>query len=334
MPIDPQDGGLDDWFVPASDGYPDDWFVPASATPATAQPAPGPQPGAANLVPATRALPRPDPLTAFLSLIPASRWVTPPPIFPDAFGRYPLPPVPPPSVPRIDPTLGLFGGLANRSADSSAPTYGLFGTLKYPSSEEAAAFPSFQEAEAASGNSNRYAPPSLFSGLANLPGSTSPTETDGLVGAGNYIVGSDRAGQLPFPNRMPFGAQPFNISPSLSTPPFDSQPANTDEFPLLRSAGLTTGNNDRSVPQSPLKDSSDLYQAPKSNAPGDVEDNSGGNSSEAPAADPDESHSTTRVVRDSTGRALAIIHVQPAPTDAPSSKSDATPDALRAGSTR
>jgi hypothetical protein len=28
MQIDPQDGGLDDWFVPASDGYPDDWFVP------------------------------------------------------------------------------------------------------------------------------------------------------------------------------------------------------------------------------------------------------------------------------------------------------------------
>ena len=48
MRIDPQDGGLDDWFVPASDGYPDDWFVPASGAPGTAQPAPGPQPGAAK----------------------------------------------------------------------------------------------------------------------------------------------------------------------------------------------------------------------------------------------------------------------------------------------
>jgi hypothetical protein len=37
------------------------------------------------------------------------------------------------------------------------------------------------------------------------------------------------------------------------------------------------------------------------------------------------------VVRDSTGRALAIIHVQPAPSNAPLSKSDATPDALRTG---
>jgi hypothetical protein len=31
MPVDPQDGGLDAWFVPTSDGYPDDWFVPQSA---------------------------------------------------------------------------------------------------------------------------------------------------------------------------------------------------------------------------------------------------------------------------------------------------------------
>ena len=48
MPIDPQDGGPDDWFVPASDGYPDDWFVPASAAPDTAQPALGPSPGTAD----------------------------------------------------------------------------------------------------------------------------------------------------------------------------------------------------------------------------------------------------------------------------------------------
>jgi hypothetical protein len=44
MPIDPQDGGPDDWFVPTSDGYPDDWFVPASGATDTAQPAPAHSP--------------------------------------------------------------------------------------------------------------------------------------------------------------------------------------------------------------------------------------------------------------------------------------------------
>jgi hypothetical protein len=64
MPIDPQDGGLDDWFVPArppsgadgpddwfvpaSDGYPDDWFVPTPAAPPAAQPRLGPPPSNAN----------------------------------------------------------------------------------------------------------------------------------------------------------------------------------------------------------------------------------------------------------------------------------------------
>jgi hypothetical protein len=128
MPIDPQDGGPDDWFVPTSDGYPDDWFVPASAAPGTAQPALSPQPGATNPAPATRPAPPPDPLTAFLSLIPASKWVTPPPIFPDAFGRFPLAPAAPPTTPRLPAGYDLFGGLGNLPDASSPPTYGLFGS--------------------------------------------------------------------------------------------------------------------------------------------------------------------------------------------------------------
>ena len=104
MPIDPQDGGLDDWFVPASpqgdadgpddwfvpasDGYPDDWFVPASAAPVTAQPALGARPSNADPALASRSAPRPDPFAAFWPVIPASKWVMPPPIFPDAFGQF------------------------------------------------------------------------------------------------------------------------------------------------------------------------------------------------------------------------------------------------------
>jgi hypothetical protein len=108
--------------VLASDGYPDDWFVPTSAAPATAQPALSPPPGTADPALTTRPAPRPDPLAAFSSLIPASKWVTPPPIFPDAFGRFPLPPAAPPSAPRLNAGCDLLGRLANLPDTSSPPT--------------------------------------------------------------------------------------------------------------------------------------------------------------------------------------------------------------------
>jgi hypothetical protein len=168
MPIDPHDGGPDDWFVPGSDGYPDDWFVPASAAPTTAQPAPGPQPGTANLAPTTRPTPRADPLAAFWSLIPASKWVTPPPIFPNSVGQFPLPPASPPSAPRIDPTLGLFGGLANRPATSGAPSYGLFGVMRNPPSANPVGILSFQGAGPASGAGDKSPPPSHLQKLTNI----------------------------------------------------------------------------------------------------------------------------------------------------------------------
>jgi hypothetical protein len=168
MPIDPQDGGPDDWFVPASDGYPDDWFVPASAAPDTPLPGPGPQPGATNPAPATRPAPGSDPLTAFLSLIPASKWVTPPPIFPDAFGRFPLTPAAPASAPRLAAGSGLFGGLGSLPDTSSPPTYGLFGIMKDPASANPAAYASFQGVGPASGNSAQSAPPSFVQTPANI----------------------------------------------------------------------------------------------------------------------------------------------------------------------
>jgi hypothetical protein len=75
-----------------------------------------------------------------------------------------------------------------------------------------------------------------------------------------------------------------------------------------------------------------MRQLPLSNGSGDVEGKSEISPSVASPADSSGSRSITRVVRDPAGRALAIIHVQPAPSDAPTSESDATPDALRPGS--
>jgi len=184
MPIDPQDGGPDDWvvpapppgdadgpddwFVPTSDGYPDDWFVPASAAPDTAQPALGPPPGTADPALAARPAPRPNPLAAISSLIPASKWVTPPPIFPDAFGRFPLAPATPPATPRLNAGHGLLGGLGNLPDTSSPPTYGLFGVLKNLRSASPGGFPPVQGAGAVSGNGAQFGTPSFVQTPANI----------------------------------------------------------------------------------------------------------------------------------------------------------------------
>ena len=65
----------------------------------------------------------------------------------------------------------------------------------------------------------------------------------------------------------------------------------------------------------------------------DAADNSAGGPSSAFNTDSTDSSSITRVVRDSTGRALAIIHVRQDPLVAPppGSVNDATPDTLRPG---
>ena len=153
MRIDPQDGGLDDWFVPAS---------------STAQPALGPSPGTAETTPATRPAPPPDPLAAISPFVPASKWVTPPPIFPDAFGRFPSTPAAPPATPRLSAGYGLLGGLGNLPDRSSPPTYGLFGVLKNPPSTNPAGFPSFQGAGSVSGNGAQFGAPSFVQTAANI----------------------------------------------------------------------------------------------------------------------------------------------------------------------
>jgi hypothetical protein len=175
-------------------------------------------------------------------------------------------------------------------------------------------------------------PPSLFSGLAKLSGSPSSAVYGPSNAGEGYAVERESAGQLSLPDNALFGRPPFDASLSLTAPPLNWLSVNPAAFPFPKSAGLTSGDGDRPAQQSPLQDLSDMRQPPLSNGSGDVEDKSEISPSVASPADSSESRSITRVVRDPAGRALAIVHVQPAPSDAPPSKSDATPDALRPGS--
>jgi len=145
MPFDPNfarnplpplnDGYPDDWHVPPSaqgDGFPDDWYVPESAAvPSASQPAPSAQPNAANPGFAGWPAPPPGSIAAYWARMAADRQRTAPwapPMFPDAFGRFPPSPFAPtqsglptadalvPSAylqsPPIAAAQGLFNGLA------------------------------------------------------------------------------------------------------------------------------------------------------------------------------------------------------------------------------
>jgi hypothetical protein len=332
MPIDPQDGGPDDWFVPASDGYPDDWFVPASdgypddwfvpasAGSGAAPPASDSQRGTAD-PPASR----PDPLADFWSRIPASRagamaWH--PPIFLNSDGQFPLTAPAPFSAPRIDPTQGLLGTLPNLPGPN-APSYGLLGGMANLPSANPAAFPSFQPIGLASGNGDQHALPPLFSNLDNLSWSPPPDTSD---------TTSDTARQFAFQNGASFGARPFDRAPGFPWTLLNPQPANPSAVPFSQTADLTSGNNDRPTQQSPLANVSGLDQPVPPTESSDLAENLADRPSSASPTDAGESGSITRVVRDSSGRALAIIHVQQEPSAAHSgSANDAIPDALRSG---
>jgi hypothetical protein len=323
MPIDPEDGGPDDWFVPASDGYPDDWFVPASdgypddwfvpasAAPGTAKPAPDPQLGTANPALATRPAPRPDPLADYWSRVPASRvgamaWH--PPIFLNSPGQSPL--AASLNAPWIDPTRGLLGALANLPGPN-VPTL-LGGIANLPSSNPAA-FPSFQPTGLASDNGDQPALPPLFSSLADLPSSPPPTLLDTVR-------------QDPILD-APFGAE-SNAQPSFIPSMLNFQPVSPSASPFLQATGLVSGKDDSTAQLS--SPSVPGLDRPGLSTQSIDDDNSGNGSSAESPSDSDDSRSITRLVRDSTGRALAIIHVRPVPS-VPPSESDATPDALRPG---
>jgi hypothetical protein len=316
----------DDWFVPtgarADTSYPDDWYVPEPApTPNTAQPALGAQPNAANPGISNPPAARPDPFAAYWSLIPASRagamaWH--PPIFLNSLGQFPPQAPAPLNVPQLDTGHGLLGALANLQGTNTGPTGGLLGAIANLPSAKPAAFPLFQLAGPGSDDGDQSAPASFLQSLANLSWSPPAGASAATSDTG------DKAGRFPPLDGAPFDAQRINAPLGFTPPPQNSQPATPASFLFLKGAGPTSGDSDRSAPQSPIQDLSDLHQPPQLNGSVDA----GSTPSAAPSTRSNEPPSTTRVVRDSAGRALALIHVQPAPSNAPLPKSDATPDPL------
>jgi hypothetical protein len=335
MPIDPQDGGLDDWIAPTptpnlSDGpddwiapanahrdpYPDDWIAPApSAASSAIQPAAGPQPSSANPGVSKPPAARPDPLAAYWASIPASRagamaWH--PPIFLNSPGQSPLPAPAPLDPPWTGPRHGLLAALAN-SPGPNTPSYGLLGGLPNLPSANPAALRSFQPIELASGNGDQPALPPLFSSLADLPSSPPPTLLDTMW-------------QVPILD-APFDVE-SNARPRFIPSTLNFQPASPSASPFLQATGSVSGKDDSSA-QLSSPSVPGLDQLGLSTQSID-DDNSGNGSSAESPSDSDDARSITRLVRDSAGRALAIIHVRPAPS-VPSSESDATPDALHPG---
>jgi hypothetical protein len=155
--------------------------------------------------------------------IPASAWVTPPPIFPDSFGQFPLAAPAPRDVPPIDATGGLLGGIAKMLA-APAPVNdpwdvaanGLFGGIaKLPA------------ASASPGPKSIAGSRGLLGALANLQPATSNARADAP-----YLAGS-RAFLLPDPigyqegnpsyayvgNDLPNRADPSG--PAAEQPPTD-----------------------------------------------------------------------------------------------------------------
>jgi hypothetical protein len=332
MPIDPQDGGPDDWFVPASDGYPDDWFVPESdgypddwfvpaSAAGTTQPPPNSQPGTANPALTTQPAPRPDPFAAFWASIPASRagamaWH--PPIFLNSPGQSPRPAPAPLDAPWLGPTRGPLGTLVTLPGPNG-PRYRLLGGIPTPVSASQTTLPSFQAGAPISSNSDPTVQSPIFSSLANLPGPFTPPLSDPT---------GDIAQQFPFPDGMALDARSPHAPPGLGAPLLNPQPENPSAIPLLQTAGSTSNNTDRSEQLSRLNVPG-LNQSTPPTQSAD-EDNSGSNSPNGSQFDPDDSRSIIRVVRDSTGRALAVIHAQPVGS-APQTESDATPDTLHSG---
>jgi hypothetical protein len=260
MPIDPQDGGLDDWIAPTptpniSDGpddwiapanarrdpYPDDWIAPApSAGSNAAGPAQGPQPNSANSGVSNPPAARPDPLAAYWSRIPASRagamaWH--PPIFLNSPGQFPLTGL----APRIDPTRGPFGGLANLPA-LNAPTYGLLGAIPNLQLANPAAFPSFQPTGPALGHGDQPALRPLFSSLANLPWSPPPNASEGVSPTNGFAIGNN-VGQGPSPGYDAFAA---SLGPDPLPSPQPEDPALLASPPPVRS-GADSGYGNTST---------------------------------------------------------------------------------------
>jgi hypothetical protein len=218
------DGYPDDWVpVPGGDGYPDDWIALPSPAPSTPQPARSPQPISASPTVSNRPAPPLDPFSDYWSRIPASsltQFAWKPPIFPDSLGRYPLAAPARVTMPQIDLSRGMLGGLAHLLRAPAIPPPGLLGGLlqSAPPGPPASQFGLF--GSLVRGASEQ--PPSPFGGLARLssvaPSSidapSAPFPNDGWIGPAPGVfpypdppgwppILPNSLGQLPLPAPAP-----------------------------------------------------------------------------------------------------------------------------------
>ena len=288
MPIDPQDGGPDDWIAAspapsAVDDGPDDWIAPAAAAQdpypddwIPAAPSVAPAQSAAGNQSAARAT-SPDPFTATLATISVSRAGVPtwaPPTLSGSPGWSSLSPNLPPLVAPPSAANGILRALARMPTSDGTvpgdPLYGLFGGPSWSSSNPASSF---------QWRPDSWAQPNWLDQSASVDGlGLSPR-----VAVQRASLETGDAGQ------------------SGLTPPF----------------GSSLGPNGPSGPN--VSDS-----AGDSSAPGNTPN---------PDTNLDEPGSVTRLIRDSSGKPLAILRLQPDQANAsPSgSWSDAQPDGVRAG---
>jgi hypothetical protein len=326
MAIDPQDGYPDDWIRPApaplDDGYPDDWFVPPSAqgagfpddwvgpvhdSPSTPQAAPAPQSRAAAYL-------RPNPsdsFAAFLPFMPATRaamsaWGQP--TMGDALGQSPLQQVWPAALPPL-PTDGLLGSPTGLQSTSNAPPFtstSLFGSATAPKSE--------------SGGVPGYS--RLFGG-APMRSSNDASPYGGLLGGVALPKSkSSDASSLALPADDAYSAPPLNLQFGSA---FDPS--------LVQQTRLETGYGDQSGSGFDGVDRS-VFSNPSTDLGGSSEENSSVlGTGEPRAGKSNESSSITRLVRDSSGRPIAIIHLEPdqSGTSPSDTLSDASPDGLQPG---
>jgi hypothetical protein len=295
------DGFPDDWHVPPSaegDGFPNDWYVPASAAPGAAQGAPAPHPSAAAYMQPNA--PATDSFAAFLPFMPLTRasmsaWGQQ--LTADGPGAPALPQVLPPA-PSGFPDGGKLRTLA--SLLPNAPSFtgsSLFGGTSTPEFESSDAPPYSR----------------LFGGTATHASSDASETGD--------------APRPASPVNDPYGA-----------PLLGQQIGSAFTPSLVQRARLETGDGDQPASGFPLGSLGDADRSAFPSASGGADNSSGKSPSavrtdESRADQSDEPGSITRLVRDSSGRPLAIIHLEPdqSGTSPSGILSDAPSDGLQPG---
>lgn len=297
MPIDSQDGYPDDWARPAlpplDDGYPDDWYVPPSAEGAGF---PDDWVGPVYDAPdAPQAAPGPQPG--------AMASARPNPSASDSFAAY---------LPFMPATQAAMNGWGWPNSGDA------FGQSALPQVWPPA-LPPLQGG-------------GLFGSLASpQPATNMPPFTASSLFGGDTQTRSD-AGDSPSPPQVPndpSSAQVLGASDGLGRLPLDSQLGSPLGPPIFDRARLDTSSDEERASSLPTARGLDRSVLPPAST--DVGSSSEQNPSAAPESD--EPGSIARVVRDSSGRPLAIVLVEPNQSSAQSfdSQSDASPDSVVPG---